>query len=54
MDQSDATMNELNGEFSITRSYNSKGTDQHSIDVYKRQGIEGADNFGNTIEKIAL
>ena len=31
MDQSDATMNELNGEFSITRSYNSKGTDQHSM-----------------------
>ncbi|MCJ8046309.1 DUF6531 domain-containing protein [Blautia sp. NSJ-166] len=24
-------MNELNGEFSITRSYNSKGTDQHSM-----------------------
>lgn len=31
MDQSDAVMNELNGEISITRSYNSKGTDQNSM-----------------------
>lgn len=31
MDQADVSMKELNGEFSIIRSYNSKGTDQNSM-----------------------
>ena len=31
MNQTDASMKELNGEFSIVRSYNSKGTDQNSM-----------------------
>ena len=31
MEQSDAVLPELNGEFSILRSYNSKGTDQNSM-----------------------
>ena len=31
MDQTDASLNDLGGEFGITRSYNSKGTDQNSL-----------------------
>lgn len=31
MDQSDASLNDLGGEFSITRSYNSKATDRNSM-----------------------